>query len=64
MKSDKYKVGRQNNILHYLGISESRVKKLNEYWLPIHKFVANVFDTTSIHGLTYITKEGSHAIER
>uniref|UniRef100_A0A336L920 CSON005659 protein n=1 Tax=Culicoides sonorensis TaxID=179676 RepID=A0A336L920_CULSO len=47
-----------------LGISEQRSKKLHQAWLRIHKFIANVFDTTSIHGLTYLTKDGSHAIER
>lgn len=35
----------------------SRVKK-------IQKFIADVFDITSIHGVAYLTKEGTHAIER
>lgn len=30
----------------------------------IQKFIANVFEITSIHGVAYLTKEGTHAIER
>lgn len=30
----------------------------------IQKFVADVFEITSIHGFAYLTKEGTHAIER
>lgn len=35
----------------------SRMKK-------VQKFIADVFDITSIHGLAYLTKEGTHTIER
>lgn len=37
--------------------NSSRVKK-------VQKFIANVFEITSIHGVAYLTKEGTHAIER
>ncbi|XP_063709117.1 sodium channel protein Nach [Culicoides brevitarsis] len=45
-------------------LDEKQVAKLKLRWNRMHKFIANVFDTTSIHGLTYLTKGGSHAIER
>lgn len=44
--------------------SSSRKPKKKLKWDSFYKFVANVFDTTSVHGLTYLTKDGAHLIER
>lgn len=46
------------------GVDDISTKSPLNRVTKIQKFIGDVFEITSIHGVAYLTKEGTHAIER